>query len=69
MIRSAASHTPYYRKDNALSSANRSLLAARLQYQHVYVRGSNLPIVSIGPSETDRVLWAELNTTLSFTKH
>jgi hypothetical protein len=51
-------------KGNALSPANRSLLATRLHHQHVYVHRSNSPIPSIGPSETYPVLGVELRTNL-----
>jgi hypothetical protein len=54
---------------NALSTANRSLLAARLKKQHVSVRGSTSPTPSISPSETYRVLGVELNTTFNLIKH
>jgi hypothetical protein len=56
-------------KGNALSLANRTLLASRLPNHFVTINTHNSPISSTGPSESYRVLGIELNTTLSFTKH
>jgi hypothetical protein len=53
----------------ALSLANRTLLASRLQKEFITINSSSSPIPSIGPSDTYRVLGVELNTSLTFTKH
>jgi hypothetical protein len=54
---------------NALSLANRTLLATRLQNHFVTVNMYNSPIPSIDPTESYRVLRVELNTTQTFTQH
>jgi hypothetical protein len=56
-------------KGNALSPSNRTLFAFRLQKHFVTINTLDSPIPSINPSESSRVLGAELNTTLTFTKH
>jgi hypothetical protein len=47
---------------NALSLANRTLLASRLQTHFITINSRPSPIPSIGPSDTYRVLGVELNT-------
>jgi hypothetical protein len=56
------------RLGNALSLANRTLLASRLQTQFITINSGPYPIPSIGPSDTYRVLGVDLNTSLTFTK-
>jgi hypothetical protein len=58
-----------WRSGKALSIANRKLLASRLQNHFVAINSHTSPISSIGPSDTYRVLGAELSTSLTFTKH
>jgi hypothetical protein len=58
-----------WRSGNALSIANISLLASRLQSQFITITSDPAPIPSIGPSDTYRVLGVEHNTSLTFTKH
>jgi hypothetical protein len=58
-----------WRSGNALSLANITLLASRLQTQFITINSNRAPIPSIGPSDTYRVLGVELNTFLTFTKH
>jgi hypothetical protein len=58
-----------WRSGNALSLANNTLLASRLQSQFITINSAPAPIPSIGPSDTYRVLGVELNTSLTFTKH
>jgi hypothetical protein len=58
-----------WRSGNALSLANTTLLASRLQTQFITINSNPAPIPSIGPSDTYRVLGIELNTSLTFTKH
>jgi hypothetical protein len=58
-----------WRSGNALSLANITLLASRLQTQFITINSNRAPIPSIGPSDTYRVLRVELNTSLTFTKH
>jgi hypothetical protein len=57
------------RSGNALSLANRTLPACRIQKQLVIINSSSSPVPSIGPSDTYRVLGVDLNTSLTFTKH
>jgi hypothetical protein len=57
-----------WRSGNALSPANRTLLASRLQKQVINIDSRPSSIPSIGPSDTCRVLGVELNTSLTFTK-
>jgi hypothetical protein len=52
---------------NALSPANQTLLASRLQKQFITIHSRSSPFPSIGPSDTYRVLGVELNTSLTFT--
>jgi hypothetical protein len=52
---------------NALSLANITLLASRLQTQFITIKSNRALIPSIGPSDTYRVLGVELNTSLTFT--
>jgi hypothetical protein len=56
-----------WRPRNALSLANRTLLASRLQTHFITINSSPSPIPSIAPSDTYRVLGVELNTSLTFT--
>jgi hypothetical protein len=56
-------------KGNALSLANPTLHASRMQKHDVTINTCNSPIPSIDPSESYRVLGVELNTTLTFTNH
>jgi hypothetical protein len=58
-----------WRSGNALSLANITLLASRLQTQFITINSHHAPIPSIGPSDTSRVLGVELYTSLTFTKH
>jgi hypothetical protein len=58
-----------WRSGNALSLANITLLASRLQAQFITNNSNRAHIPSIGPSDTYRVLGVELNTSLTFTKH
>jgi hypothetical protein len=58
-----------WRLGNALSLANITLLASRLQTQFITIISNPAPIPSIGPSDTYRVLGVELNTSLTFAKH
>jgi hypothetical protein len=54
---------------NALSPANRTLLASRIQKHFIAIDCDPSPFPSIGPSDTYRVLGVELNASLTFTKH
>jgi hypothetical protein len=55
---------------HALSLANRTLLAPRLQKQFITINSRSSLIPSIAPSDTYRVLRVELNTSsLNFTTH
>jgi hypothetical protein len=54
---------------NALSLANRTLIAFRLKQHFITIDSHSSPIPSIGPSDTYRVFGVELNTSLTFTKH
>jgi hypothetical protein len=54
---------------NALSLANITLLASRLQTQFITINSNPAPIPSIGPSDTYRVIGVEPSTSLTFTKH
>jgi hypothetical protein len=56
-------------RGNALSLANITLLASRLQSQFITINSNRAPIPSTGPSDTYRVLGVEPNTSLTFTKH
>jgi hypothetical protein len=56
-----------WRSCNALSLANITLLASRLQTQFITINSNRAPIPSIGPSDTYRVLGVELNTFPTFT--
>jgi hypothetical protein len=58
-----------WRSGNALSLANCTLLASRLQTQFININFRPSRITSIGPSDTHRVLGVELNTSLTFTRH
>jgi hypothetical protein len=58
-----------WRSGNALSLANITLLASRLQTQISTINSNRALIPFIGPSDTYRVLGVELNTSLTFTKH
>jgi hypothetical protein len=58
-----------WRSSNALSLANRTLLASRLQTQFITINSRPSHIPSISPSDTYRVLGVELSTSLTFTKH
>jgi hypothetical protein len=58
-----------WRSGNALSLANRTLLASRLQTQFITINSRPSPIPSISPSDTYRVLGVELSTSFTFTKH
>jgi hypothetical protein len=58
-----------WRSGNALSLANITLLASRLQTQFITINSNRAPILSIGPSDTYCVLGVELNPSLTFTKH
>jgi hypothetical protein len=58
-----------WRSCNALSLANRTLLACRLQSQFITINSRPSLIPSIGPADTYRVLGIELNTSLTFSKH
>jgi hypothetical protein len=58
-----------WRSGNALSLANQTLLASRLQAQLITANSRPSRIPSIGPSDTYCVLGVELNTSLTFTKH
>jgi hypothetical protein len=55
------------RSCNALSLANITLLASRLQTRFITISSNRAPIPSIGPLDTYRVLGVELNTSLTFT--
>jgi hypothetical protein len=50
-----------WRSGNALSLANRTLLASRHQSQLITINSRPSPIPSIGPSDTYRVLGTDLN--------
>jgi hypothetical protein len=58
-----------WRSSNALSLANITLLASRLQTQFITINSNRAPIPSIGPLDTYRVLGVELFTSLTFSKH
>jgi hypothetical protein len=58
-----------WRSGNALSPANLTLLASRLQTQFITIKSNRASIPSIGLLDTYRVLGVELNTSLTFTKH
>jgi hypothetical protein len=58
-----------WRSGNALSLANITLLASRLQTQFITINSHDAPIPAIGPTDTYRVLGVELNTSLTSTKH
>jgi hypothetical protein len=61
---------PLGRSGNALSLANRTLLASRLQKQFITINSRSFPIPSIGPSDTYLVvLGVELSTSLNLTTH
>jgi hypothetical protein len=68
-IRKCCTTGAQWRYGNALSLANNTLLASRLQTQFITLNSCPAPIPSIGPSDTYRVLGVELNTSLTFTKH
>jgi hypothetical protein len=53
-----------WRLGNALSLANMTLFASRLQTQFITINSDRASIPSIGPSDTYRVLGVELNTSL-----
>jgi hypothetical protein len=67
-IRKCCTTGALWRLGNALSLANRTLLASRLQTQFITINSRPSPIPSIGPSDTYRVLGVELNTSLTFTR-
>jgi hypothetical protein len=58
-----------WRSGSALSLANCTLLASRLKTQFITINSRSIPIPSIGPSDTYRVLGVGLNTSLTFNKH
>jgi hypothetical protein len=58
-----------WRSSNALSLANITLLASRLQTQFITINSNRAPIPSMGPLDTYRVLGVELYTSLTFSKH
>jgi hypothetical protein len=58
-----------WRTGNALTLANTTLLASRLQTQFISLNSIQAPTPSIGPKDTYRVLRVELNTSLNFNKH
>jgi hypothetical protein len=58
-----------WRSGNAVSLANIALLASRLKTQFITINSISAPILSIGPSDTNRVLGIELSTSLTFTKY
>jgi hypothetical protein len=57
-----------WRSCNALSLANITLLASRLQTQFITINSNRAHTSSIGLSDTYRALGVELNTSLTFTK-
>jgi hypothetical protein len=67
-IRKCCITGPLWRSGNALSLANRTLLASRLRSHFITINSRPFPIPSVGPSDTYRVLGVELNTSLTFTK-
>jgi hypothetical protein len=58
-----------WRRSNALSLANRTLLASHLQNHFVIIKAHYSPIPSISPSDSYRVLGVKFNTALTFTEH
>jgi hypothetical protein len=66
-IRKCCITSALWRSSSALSLANITLLASRLQTELITINYA--PIPSTGPSDTYRVLGVELNTSLTFTKH
>jgi hypothetical protein len=58
-----------WRSGNALSLANITLLASRLQTQFITINSNRAPIPFIGPSDTYGVLGVELNTSLTVAEH
>jgi hypothetical protein len=66
-IRKCCNTGALWRTSNALSLANITLLASRLQSQFITINSTPGPITSIGPSDTYRFQGVELNTSLKIT--